>query len=356
MKKTHLLLAGLLLPVLLSAQPVKFSIKGQISPKATIAYLTIKNPLGKSIAFKADVVNGKFAISGELPSPMPGFIIIKYDSLPNMPTFGGILPFVSPGSDVLFLMVDQEEIKLTSSGLLRDAKVEGSSLCTAYRAYLDKLAAVNAGRFDNSPYLPVLQDVIAGNEYPYVTLEAMETIFGTGRDWNPLAVLESFNKLPAEVRESPKGMDVSRRLARETTVNAGSVAPELEMPTPEGKMVKLSDYRGKYVILDFWYSGCIPCRREHPLYRKLYAQYKDKGLEIISVSSDTDKKRWLLAIERDKMVWVNICDLKKYGETAGDVYKVTHSPENFLVGPDGVVIAKGLFGDELERKIDEIFK
>lgn len=356
MKKTHLLLAGLLLPVLLGAQPVKFTVEAQISPKATLVYLAFTTARAKLVPFKSDVVDGKFTISGELPCPLPGFIVVRYDSMPSMPTMN-IIPQMRDDSDVFYLMAGEEHIKVTTSGRIKDATVTGSPLTVAYRAYLDKMNSFKPDYNRNySVFIPFLQDFIAKNECPYVTLEAMDAIFSTGRGWDAVAVLETYNKLPAEVRDSPRGALVGERLVRETAVTVGTIAPDLEMPNPEGKMVKLSDSRGKYIILDFWYSGCVPCRHEHPLYAKLYAKYKNKGLEIISVSSDTEKERWLTAIENDKMTWINICDLQPYGKSAAEVYKVIHSPENYLLGPDGKVLAKGLFGDKLESKIDEIFK
>ncbi|MDR1757463.1 MAG: TlpA family protein disulfide reductase [Bacteroidales bacterium] len=133
-------------------------------------------------------------------------------------------------------------------------------------------------------------------------------------------------------------------------------APEIAFNNPEGKLLKLSDLRGKYVLVDFWASWCGPCRRENPHVVNTYAKYHDKGFEVFSVSLDTDKARWQQAIVADKLTWsYHVSDLKGWKSDAARLYGVNSIPCTFLIDKEGNIIAKGLRGEELTRALQSIF-
>ena len=138
-------------------------------------------------------------------------------------------------------------------------------------------------------------------------------------------------------------------------VAIGAIAPDLEFPDPEGKMRKLSDLRGKVVLLDFWASWCGPCRRENPNVTKIYAQYHDKGFEVFSVSLDSDAASWKRAIEADKLVWPNhVSDLKKWQSQAAAIYGVRSIPSTFLLDKEGRIVQRDLRGADLERAVKQL--
>lgn len=135
----------------------------------------------------------------------------------------------------------------------------------------------------------------------------------------------------------------------------GSLAPDFAELTPEGKTLKLSDMRGKVVLIDFWASWCGPCRRENPNVVKVYQQYKDKGFDILSVSLDQDRTRWLDAIKADNMTWQHVSDLKGWQAAAGKLYGVSGIPFTVLVDKQGRIIGKNLRGAALEQELAKIF-
>ena len=136
----------------------------------------------------------------------------------------------------------------------------------------------------------------------------------------------------------------------------GSIAPELEFSDPDGKIRKLSDLRGKVVLIDFWASWCGPCRKENPHVRAMYEKYHDRGFEIFSVSLDNNKDRWKDAIAKDNLSWPNhVSDLKGWGSAAAKLYGVSSIPSTFLVDKDGRIIAKGLRGEQLTAVLEQIF-
>lgn len=143
----------------------------------------------------------------------------------------------------------------------------------------------------------------------------------------------------------------------EISTAIGAMAPDLEFPNPDGKMLKLSDLRGKYVLLDFWAAWCGPCRKENPTVVKMYEKYKEKGFEVFSVSLDRDKSSWVKAIEADKLSWPNhVSDLKYWQSEAAKKYGVNSIPATFLIDKEGRIIAKNIRGNQLINTLDQIFK
>ena len=141
-----------------------------------------------------------------------------------------------------------------------------------------------------------------------------------------------------------------------TNLGPGRMAPEIAMPDPDGKTRKLSDLRGKVVMIDFWASWCRPCRMENPNVVKLYKKYHDKGFEIYSVSLDKDRTQWLRAIDQDGLEWANhVSDLNGWTSSGGATYGITSVPSTVLIDRQGRIIARNLRGEQLANKLKEIF-
>lgn len=139
-------------------------------------------------------------------------------------------------------------------------------------------------------------------------------------------------------------------------VAVGTVAPEIDLPNPDGKNVKLSSTRGHYVLLDFWAGWCRPCRMENPNLVENYKKYKSKGFTIFQVSLDRTRDEWINAIEKDNLGdWHHVSDLKYWESEAGRTYGVRSIPANFLLDPEGKVIATNLRASALGAKLKEIY-
>lgn len=133
-------------------------------------------------------------------------------------------------------------------------------------------------------------------------------------------------------------------------------APEIALPTPNKDTVKLSSFRGKYVLVDFWASWCKPCRAENPNVVAAYNKYKDKNFTILGVSLDSDKKDWTDAIAADNLTWPHISDLKQWQSPLVGLYMFDGIPFNVLVDPSGKIIASSLREDALDKKLSEVLK
>lgn len=138
------------------------------------------------------------------------------------------------------------------------------------------------------------------------------------------------------------------------SLKEGAEAPEISLPDPNGKILSLSALRGKLVLIDFWASWCKPCRVENPNVVALYNDFKAKGFEILGVSLDSDKQKWLNAIKDDKLTWYHISDLRNWESQAAADYGVRSIPATFLIDESGKIIAKNLRGEALRKKVAEV--
>jgi peroxiredoxin len=137
--------------------------------------------------------------------------------------------------------------------------------------------------------------------------------------------------------------------------SVGEMAPDIELANREGVMEKLSDLRGKVILIDFWASWCGPCRHENPTVVKAWNRFSPKGFTVFSVSLDQAKDKWLAAITKDGLVWNNhVSDLRGWQSAGAKAYRVNSIPATFLIDKDGKIIAKNLRGPALEQKLEEL--
>ncbi len=162
------------------------------------------------------------------------------------------------------------------------------------------------------------------------------------------------DKFKRDWSDIQSGKDFVTFVDKIKTTAIGQPAPEISLPDPDGKVVTLSSFRGKYILVDFWAKWCGPCRRENPNVVKAYHQFKGKNFDILGVSLDKTKSDWLQAIAEDGLVWNHVSDLKYFESQAAKDYNINGIPFSILIDPAGTIIAKNLRGNELQRKLAEV--
>jgi peroxiredoxin len=163
-----------------------------------------------------------------------------------------------------------------------------------------------------------------------------------------------FNGLDKSIQDTKVGKSILKNLKEFKIVKPGRRAPEFSAPNVDGKSVSLKESLGKVTIVDFWASWCGPCRKENPNMVKLYAEFHDKGLNIIGVSLDDDATKWKEAIAADNLTWTQVSNLKKWKDPIAAEYGVDAIPSTFVLNQFGVVVAKNISGEALKAKIAEL--
>ncbi|WP_378172974.1 redoxin domain-containing protein [Aquimarina sp. SS2-1] len=191
-------------------------------------------------------------------------------------------------------------------------------------------------------------------EFPdsYVSVNSLN-IYNT--TWDKKVVAELYDNLSDKMKSSKNGLEIKQFLSLPGTPKIGEKYIDFKLPNATGELIKLSEIKGKYILVEFWASWCGPCIEANPKLVKTYNKYKDQGFEIIGVSLDNNKEYWLKAIEKDQLPWVNVSDLKGGKTEVAQIYGINGIPDNFLIDEEGKIIAKTLRGNQLENKLKELF-
>lgn len=361
----------------------QYNLKGDLSKlqdpakKVMVTYVAGTERITDSLTIN----NGSFTLKGTLTEPTRFSLRVVVDS--TEAAAKGITRRPSMARDYLTVYVDKGDVSIITVDSFSNSQVKGSKVHdefmkvnAAVKPYTDKQnelskefsAAmrakdnVTAKKLENQ--LEDLDDEInkmkldyarKNPNSPYAFFAVKE---GAGYSIDADAVEPVFNLLPAAVKGSVSGKAFADRLEIAKKTRIGMYAMDFTQNDTADIPVKLSSLRGKYLLIDFWASWCGPCRRENPNLVKVFQQYKDKGFDILGVSLDRpgQKDRWLKAIYDDKLTWTQVSDLKFWDNEVAKQYGIQAIPQNYLLDPQGKIIAKGLRGEALEKKLAEVLK
>ncbi|MEO6852169.1 MAG: TlpA disulfide reductase family protein [Mucilaginibacter sp.] len=371
MKKLILLII-ILLPVLAFAQNGKYNVQGTIGnynapAKVYLQVYVNDKPVTDSVTLK----NGQFHFGGKVGNvPVNAYLI--FNEKGTGPVY----------KDYKSIYLERGDINITTADQLKNAKVDGPKTNEENEKYLlvtrpiddaqqvieDKEKAASPEQTQSPEFIKqdneaqkaldaqrseMNKKFILDNPGSYISLDALE-VYAYGADYAD--ILPLYNSLTDEIKASDAGKQWAKRLIKLKAVALGAMAPEFAEADTSGKLVRLSSFRGKYVLIDFWASWCGPCRHENPNVVKAYNQYKGKNFTIVGISLDQSrgKARWLAAIHKDGLAWTQLSDLQAWNSKEAALYVVRAIPMNFLIDPDGKIIAKNLHGDDLENKLAEL--
>jgi thiol-disulfide isomerase/thioredoxin len=209
----------------------------------------------------------------------------------------------------------------------------------------------NAESVDDSRQKQLAKDYATAHPSSYVAVYEVLSYFS----YNPAAeeLQALYNGFTPGIQSSHLGIELKKILDAALLTGIGRPAPVFTQADTKGKPVSLSSLKGQYVLVDFWASWCGPCRAENPNVLKSYRAYHSKGFTVLGVSLDDEKSPWLGAIKKDGLPWTEVSDLKGWNNSAAVLYGVEGIPMNFLLDKNGVIIAKGLRGNDLEKKLAE---
>ncbi|MDO6431077.1 TlpA disulfide reductase family protein [Flavitalea sp. BT771] len=361
MKKSLFILFVLLSAASFARADRGFIVTGQLTNfKDSILYMNYGSFAG-SRTDTVKVINGQFVFKGSVSEPVPAMIFT--------PTFRVKID----------LYVDNTTINITGNAdSMSSVKVMGNAAVDEFEAFNQ---AVQANRqatialFNEAYNKKIAGDTAAAakiqaqadKQYAYeheIRLNFIKThpaSYISARELLQMTNNESlaesrklYAALDSKVQQSAQGREVADRIALLSKIETGRQALPFTQSSVDGKTVTLADFRGKYVLLEFWASWCGPCRAENPNLRKQYQLYKDKGLEIVGVSLDHDKGAWVKAIEKDQLPWVHVSDLQGWKNAVSTSYGIMGVPANFLIDPQGKIVAQNLRGEALNKKLEEI--
>ncbi len=243
---------------------------------------------------------------------------------------------------------------LPATDFLRIGSVKGSKNMELYRQYNNLIADVLEDTTLIAK-LPERMEQLVGENPAELMSAFLVTYFDNA--------IEQYASLYREVRDNLISRYPDNGFVRHLDqkvkalgIVAGMEAPDIALPDTSGRVRRLSDLRGRVVLIDFWASWCGPCRMENPNVVRMYQKYHDKGFEIFSVSLDKERERWVAAIKKDNLMWPDhVSDLQYWNSAAGRLYGISSIPATVLVDRDGKVLARNLRGYQLEQKLQEIF-
>ncbi|WP_431294446.1 redoxin domain-containing protein [Pedobacter sp. P26] len=345
----------------------KFSINGKFSDAdpSGILFLSYQGKDGKNIRDSAKLDKGTFHFEGRVDGIQQANLLLSH--------VGSYI--VKKNSDQSDIYIGNKNLTIIGKDSIATAAISGDRENTLYQKLRDELSPLQKGQRellnsltpDNRKDSIFIKKVKQKNQDFIIKRKSLERSFIIS---NPdlvvsIYVLKSYagllinvadveplyKGLSAGVRGTALGIEFGRAIEALITTSVGQQAPNFTSSDSFGKQISLSNFRGKYVLLDFWASWCAPCRAENPNILEQYQKYKSKNFEVLGVSLDASNSRaaWLKAIKDDHIEWTNVSDLRGFDSSLAKLYHINAIPQNFLIDPSGKIIARNISGEALNN-------
>jgi peroxiredoxin len=341
------------------AMAQNYKVEGATEGIADGTWLYLRTAKPEKKLDSAKVVGGKFILSGKLDNQITevaiytakytNYVFFWLESKPMSIALknGEFKKAIIKGSDT---QTEKELIKKLEEPISK----KEDSLYTLLNKTSDLQAQKNIreqiNAVKNEEYLFYLDYI---QKHPN-SLNATNVISIYTSTWGKEKAMILYQHLSPAMKKTSFGQNIYDFISLNKVINIGKPFVDFEQMNVSGKKIKLSQIKGKYILLEFWASWCGPCREENPALVKTYTEFKDKGFAILGVSADDNKESWLKAVKDDQLGWENVSDLNGDKNKASLIYGITGYPTNYLIDEKGIIIAKNLRGDDLKKKLSEL--